>query len=221
MNHIYQYIMKQVPGSTWLQRKWVVMLLLSTVVTMAMAQQRTVTGKVTDATDGLELPGVNVFVKGTTNGTATDFNGNYSITVDAGDVLVYSFVGYTVQEVAVGAQSIINLALELNLEQLQEVVVVGYGAVQKKDLTGVVAAVKSEDFNKGIITSPTELLTGKVAGVSITTSGGIGNAPQVRIRGISSLSASSDPLYVIDGVIIDNDGLPGQRNPMNFINSED
>lgn len=186
------------------------------------AQDFTVSGKVVDAEDGTPLPGVNVVEKGTMNGTSTDFDGNYRISVSEGATLVYTFVGYRTQEVPVGSRSVIDISLELDIEELQEVVVVGYGSVQKRDLTGVVAKVEEDEFNKGAITNPAELLAGKAPGVSITTTGGVGNAPQVRIRGASSLTASSDPLYVIDGVIIDNRNTPpGQRNPLNFINTED
>ena len=188
----------------------------------SIAQDRTVTGTVVDADDGTALPGVNVVEKGTQNGSVTDFDGNYRISVSEDATLVFTFVGYEKLEIPVGARSVIDVELALDIEELQEVVVVGYGAVQKKDLTGVVAKVEEDEFNKGAITNPAELLAGKAPGVSITTTGGVGNAPQVRIRGASSLLASSDPLYVIDGVIIDNRNTPpGQRNPLNFINTED
>ena len=186
-----------------------------------VSAQQTVSGTVTDAADGSPLPGVTIMENGTRNGSATDIDGQYQFTVSEGAVLTYSFVGYKSEEVTVGASSVINVALTLDVSELQEVVVVGYGAVAKQDLTGVVATVDREEFNQGAITSPAELLAGKAAGVSVTTAGGIGNAPQVRIRGTSSINASSDPLYVIDGVIIDNGNTPGQRNPLNFINTED
>lgn len=199
---------------------WVLALLLL-LSGPAMAQERTVSGKITDASDGSGIPGANILVKGTMSGTTSDFDGNYKLSVPEDAILVISFIGYTSAEEVVGSRSVIDVQLDLDIEELQEVVVVGYGAVQKKDMTGVVAQVDSKKFNNGAITSPTELLTGKVAGVSITTSGGIGGAPQVRIRGTSSINASSDPLYVIDGVIIDNGGTAGLRNPLNFINTED
>ncbi|WP_421874882.1 SusC/RagA family TonB-linked outer membrane protein [Marinoscillum sp.] len=197
---------------------FVVLMMISSVLS---AQERVITGKVTDAEDGSGIPGANVIVKGTSDGTTTDFDGNYRLSVSDDAVLVFSFIGYKSVEEPVGNRSTIDVDLSLDIEELQEVVVVGYGAVQKKDVTGVVAKVDKENFNNGAITSPTELLAGKVAGVSITTAGGIGGAPQVRIRGTSSINASSDPLYVIDGVIIDNGGTAGQRNPLNFINTED
>ncbi len=205
-------------------RQWISVLMVTILTafqSVAYAQERTVSGTVVDAEDGLGIPGATVLVKGTTSGTTTDFDGNYKLSVPDDAVLVFSFVGYVTVEETVGARSVIDVNLELDVEELQEVVVVGYGAVQKKDVTGVVAKVDEEQFNKGIIASPAELLTGKVAGVSITTSGEPGGAANIRIRGTSSINASSDPLYVIDGVIIDNGGTAGQRNPLNFINTED
>ncbi|MEQ8472912.1 MAG: SusC/RagA family TonB-linked outer membrane protein [Marinoscillum sp.] len=185
------------------------------------AQSKVVTGQVKDADDGAGIPGANILIKGTSTGTTSDVDGNYRLEVPEEAVLVFSFIGYKTLEETVGNRSVINVDISLDIEELQEVIVVGYGAQQKKDVTGVVAKVDKENFNQGAITSPTELLAGKVAGVSITNSGGIGGSPQVRIRGTSSINASSDPLYVIDGVIIDNGGTAGQRNPLNFINTED
>lgn len=199
---------------------WYLVLMLFVSV-QVNAQDNAVSGRVVDADDGSPLPGVNIIEKGTLNGTSTDMDGNYRLSVSEDAVLVFSFIGYGPLEIPVGDREVIDANLEMDLEELQEVVVVGYGAVQKKDMTGVVAKVDQEDFNRGAITSPTELLAGKVAGVSITGTGGVGGSPQVRIRGTSSINASSDPLYVIDGVIIDNGGTAGQRNPLNFINTED
>ena len=181
--------------------------LLSLLVTamsfgMALAQQ-TVTGQVTDATDGSALPGVNILEKGTTNGTVTDIDGNYTLSVSAGDaVLVYSFVGYQAQELAVAGRSTINVAMAADVTQLSEVVVVGYGSQEKKEITSAVASVGTEDFNNGNITSPAQLLQGKVAGLSITRAGGDPNGGfNIRLRGLSTFGANSQPLVVIDGVI--------------------
>ncbi|MCD6202314.1 MAG: TonB-dependent receptor [Bacteroidales bacterium] len=186
------------------------------------AQEIAVKGKVTDASDGSPIPGVNVVVKGTTIGTVTDAEGNYSLSVQKGATLVFSFVGYTTQEVQVNNQTVINVSLQFSEVTLKEVVAIGYGTVKKEDATGSVAAVTSEDFNRGAITSPQDLVSGKIAGVQITNAGGApGTGAMIRIRGGSSLSASNDPLIVIDGVPIDNEGVSGMRNPLNTINPDD
>ncbi len=193
----------------------------------AQAQENTVTGKVTDAETGDGLPGVNVLIKGTSSGAVTDINGNFSIAVKPSDILTVSYVGYETAELAVGSQSVINVALELDLQSLQEVVVVGYGEQRKEDVTGVVAAVNAENFNRGAIVSPDQLVTGKVAGVQITSNTGEpGGQTSIRIRGGTSINASNEPLYVIDGVAIDNSphnpgGFSTGRNPLNFLNPDD
>lgn len=189
---------------------------------LLMAQTNVVTGKVTDADDGSGLPGVNIQVKGTTNGTVTDFDGNYSLSVDSDAVLIFSFVGYANQEVVVGNRSKIDISLSLDVTQLSEIVVVGYGEQEKADVTGVVAEVTADQFNKGAIVSPDNLISGKIAGVNVApTSGEPGSAPDIRIRGTSSIGASNAPLYVIDGVPVDNAGFGGGRNPLNFLNPSD
>lgn len=189
---------------------------------MGYAQQKTITGKVTDAGNGEPLPGVTIVVKGTTNGTITNFDGAFSLNTEEGQTLAFSFIGYTPQEVLVGSSNVINLELAQSMENLEEVVVIGYGQVKKQDATGSVAAVSSDDFNMGAITSPQELVTGKIAGVQITNGGGApGAGTTIRIRGGSSLSASNDPLFVIDGVPVDNDGISGMRNPLNTIHPSD
>ncbi len=186
------------------------------------SQEGDVTGVVTDASTGQTLPGVTILVKGTTTGTTTDLNGNYRITVSPGVVLVFSYVGFDPQEVTVQPGSRVNIALEVSAAELEELVVIGYGVQKKDDATGSVAAVSSKEFIKGTVVAPTQLITGKVAGVQITNGGGApGEGATVRIRGGSSLSASNDPLYVIDGVPIDNEGVSGMRNPLNTINPND
>lgn len=181
-----------------------------------------VTGKVTDET-GLPLPGVNVLEKGTTNGTVTDANGGYKLTVASGEsVLVFSFIGMTRQEAKVGAQSEVSVTLIGDAETLSEIVVMGYGTQEKKDITGSVASVKSEDFNKGIISSPEQLLQGKIAGVNITSaSGEPGSAQSITIRGQGSIRSGSQPLFVVDGMALDNSGTGGDMNPLNFLNPQD
>jgi TonB-linked SusC/RagA family outer membrane protein len=201
------------------------LILLSTLVTQVWAQSRTVTGKVTSADDGSALPGVNILEKNTTNGTVTDADGNYSILVNDRAILVFSFVGYASQEFEVGSQTSINTALSPDITTLSEVMVIGYGEVKKSDATGSVGLVTSKEFNKGVVSSPQELLMGKAAGVVVTSnSGAPGNTSTIRIRGGSSLGgggASNDPLIVIDGVPISNDNLGGSPNILATLNPND
>ena len=161
---------------------------------------QSVTGTVSDASG--PLPGVNVLVKGTTTGTVTDFDGNFNIKANNGDTLVFSFLGYLTQEVAVGNQTTINVVMQEDTAQLDEVVVIGYGSTTKKEITSAVTKIDNEEFNKGTINSPSELLQGKVAGLSIYNKGGNPNEdPVIRLRGISTVGSNSSPLVVIDGVI--------------------
>jgi len=188
----------------------------------AFSQEAKVTGTVTDATDGTTLPGASVVIKGTTQGTITDINGKYKIKVAPNTTLVFSFMGYETQEIVVQPNTVVNIALVAQATRLDEFVVVGYGVQKKKDATGSITAIESKEFNTGAITSPTELVKGKIAGVQITNGGGApGEGATIRIRGGSSLSASNDPLFVIDGIPVDNDGISGMRNPLNTINPND
>ena len=140
-------------------------------------------------------------VQGTSTGTVADFDGNYSISASTGDVLVFSFVGFTAQEVTVGNQSTIDIVLMASNE-LEEVLVTGYGSQQQKEITSAVVSVGSESFNKGAINDASELLQGKVAGLTIYNRGGNPNASStIRLRGLSTIGANSSPLVVIDGVI--------------------
>ncbi|WP_224998993.1 TonB-dependent receptor [Cesiribacter sp. SM1] len=161
----------------------------------------TVKGKVVDE-HAQGLPGVTVRVKGGSEGTVTDFDGNFSLIVPDGNVtLEFSFVGYIAQSIALNGRSSLEVALKPDVETLSEVVVVGYGTEKKKDVTGAVASVGAKDFNPGIAVAPEQLMQGKVAGVNIVQdSGQPGAASTVRIRGANSISAGNDPLYVIDGV---------------------
>lgn len=197
--------------------------LLCLLAAQAWAQSRTVTGKVTSADDGSALPGVNILEKGTSNGTVSDAEGNYSLQLLKDDaVIVFSFVGFTPQEVSVGNQNAVSIILQPDIATLNEVVVIGYGTVKKSDATGSVGVVNAASFNRGVVNSPQELLMGKMAGVNITTnSGAPGNASTIRIRGGSSLNASNDPLIVIDGVAISNTNLGGSPNILATINPND
>jgi len=201
------------------------MLLVSTFMLIGSnlhAQERTVSGRVIDVSTNEGLPGTAVVVKGTTNGAVTDIDGNYKLSVGENAILVFSFVGYKTQEIVVGNQSTINISMEEDVSQLSEVVVVGYGQIEKKDVTGSIANIDTKEFNRGVITSPERLLAGKVAGVQITSNGGEpGGGSFIRIRGATSLSASSTPLIVIDGVPVDENRVAGGRNPLNFVNPSD
>ncbi|RYH75794.1 SusC/RagA family TonB-linked outer membrane protein [Flavobacteriaceae bacterium 144Ye] len=185
-----------------------------------MAQNR-VSGTVTEQSSSLPLPGVNVLVKGTTQGTATDFDGKYQININNGDILVFSYLGYITQEITYTGQSTIDVSLVEDASQLDEVVVIGYGSVKKEDLTGTTDLLTSDDFNKGPIVSAQSLISGKVAGVNVTSGGGApGEGQSIKIRGTGSLSLDSEPMYVVDGVPISG-AIGGSRNPLNFINPND
>lgn len=164
-----------------------------------------------------------VVVKGTTNGTMTDLDGNYQIAnVPSNGILVFSFLGYRTIEIPVAGKSQIDVVLEDNTELLDEVVVIGYGSVKKSDLSGSVVAIKAEEINKGAITSPQQMLQGKVSGLFVQPgSGAPGSGSTIRIRSGASLSASNDPLIVIDGIPTSNDAAPGTPNALATINPND
>ncbi|WP_339751212.1 SusC/RagA family TonB-linked outer membrane protein [Algoriphagus aquimarinus] len=170
---------------------------------VANAQTRTVTGTVMDPTIGESVPGATVLVKGTTRGTATDLDGKFTLDLQQGDqILIVSFVGYIPQEVEIGNKTTFIINLEEDIQSLEEAVVIGYGTQDKKEITSAVVAIKPEDFNKGNVSNPAQLLQGKVAGLSITRPGGNPNSGfNVRLRGLSTFGANSSPLIVLDGVI--------------------
>lgn len=189
---------------------------------VSFGQNRVVTGKVTSADDGQGIPGANILVKGTNTGTTTNVDGDFSISVGTDAVLVVSYIGYATQEVSVGSQTTLAVSLQTDVTALEEIVVVGYGEVQRKDATGAVTAISNKDFNKGVLMSPQDLLTGRLAGVSVISgSGAPGAGAQIRIRGGSSLTASNDPLIVIDGFPVDNTDPGGIANPLASINPND
>lgn len=198
-----------------------VLLLFSSMA--VWAQSRTITGRVTSSDDGTGLPGVNILEKGTSNGAVTDANGSYAIQVSGSNaVLVFSFVGYATSEVTVGSQTKVDVSLSADVTALSEIVVIGYGSVEKKDVTGAVADISSENFNRGVLTSPQDLIVGKLAGVNVTTnSGAPGAGATIRIRGGSSLNANNDPLIIIDGFPVDNGGISGVENALATINPND
>ncbi|HET6539637.1 MAG TPA: SusC/RagA family TonB-linked outer membrane protein, partial [Chryseolinea sp.] len=197
----------------------------------ALAQERTISGKVTDAATGDNLPGVNIIIKGTSVGTSTDSNGSYSLSVSGDNaVLVFSFIGYVTAETPVGNQTIINQAIQSDIQSLEEVVVVGYGTQRKADLTGAVGGLRASDVEIASkpITSPDQLLGGRVAGIQISNRSGDPGAPiDVRIRGVGTAGVNS-PLWVIDGVpivqtsnITVNTGSQTESNPLAGINPSD
>ena len=184
-----------------------------------MPKQIVVKGIVKDTT-GEPIIGANVIVKGTTNGTITDFDGNFLLNANKGDIIIISFIGYRSQEAQAAAS--MNIILKDDTELLDEVVVIGYGSVKKDDLSGSVVAIKAEEMNKGAVTSPQELIMGKVPGLSVSQGDGApGAGSTIRIRGGASLNASNDPLIVIDGIPVSNDAAPGTPNALATINPND
>jgi iron complex outermembrane receptor protein len=222
--------------STTLARLGTLVILLCALLCTqaAFAQGTTISGKVIDAT-GSGLPGVTVQIKGTTKGTTTDGNGTYQLAnVPGGSTLVFSSIGYTSQEIAVGSRTTVDASLVEDNKTLNEVVVVGYGTQKVKDATGSVSTLSTKEFNKGVIASPEQLLQGRVAGVQITpASGEPGAGINVQIRGATSLRAGNNPLYVVDGVPLDGGdfnsggvdvgagGTSTPRNPLAFLNPND
>ncbi|GAB3015411.1 TonB-dependent receptor [Niabella terrae] len=198
------------------------MIFLLLISSLAFGQSRMVKGRVTDASDGAPLSAVTVTVQGSQTAASTDAEGNYSIQVpDTYQVLEFSYVGYTTQTRTIDGP-VLDVSLTAAVAALENIVVIGYGTVRKKDLTGSVAVVSSKDFNKGQSTTPEQLIAGKVPGVQITSnSGAPGAGSTIRIRGGASLNASNDPLIVIDGVPIDNGTISGISNPLATINPND
>jgi len=192
------------------------------LLSLAALAQNVITGKVTDSKDGTPVSGVTVSVKGTRTAVQTTADGTFRINAPAGSTLVFTSVGFGTQEMNTTGRTAFDISLAQSNQQLNEVVVVGYGTVRKKDLTGAVTVIGTKDFAKGVITSPEQLIAGKVAGVSITSNGGApGSGSTIRIRGGASLNASNDPLIVIDGVPLENSGIAGAPNALTLINPND
>lgn len=195
-------------------------LLLGLFLSVSAFAQSTITGQVKDAT-GEPVIGASVLINGTSNGTVTDLDGNFSINVQPGATLTISYIGFQKQQVAATNGMVITLQ-EDQAQQMNEVVVIGYGAVKKSDLTGSVTALKPDSKNKGLVVNAQDMLAGKVAGVSVTNDGGTpGGGANIRIRGGSSLNASNSPLIVIDGVAMDQTGVKGVSNPLSLVNPQD
>ena len=187
---------------------------------MTAFAQTQVNGTVIDAANGEPIIGASILEIGTTNGTITDWDGNFTLIVQPGAKLAISYMGYKTQELAAAPNMSVKLGEDSEL--LEEVVVVGYGVVKKNDATGSVTAIKPDEMNKGLTTNAQDMLSGKIAGVAVTNAGGTpGGGATIRIRGGSSLSASNDPLIVIDGLAMDNGGIPGAANPLSMVNPSD
>jgi len=196
------------------------------VVQLVFAQEKTITGTVVDE-DGLPLPGVNVIEKGTNNGVQTDFDGEYSISVSQRSTLVFSYVGFASQEIKVGSSSTINATMVVDAAALDEVVVMGYVSKRREDVTGSTVQVGSEDLQQTPMATVDQALQGKVAGLQISSSSGTpGSTQDIRIRGVSSITAGNQPLYVIDGVPVINSNISGSSatsslSPLASLNSND
>ena len=209
-------------------RKFLTMCLGLAILAMAVPAQvfaqskYEVKGVVVDTT-GTPVIGAAVIEQGTTNGVTTDVNGQFVLQVNSEEsIVVISYIGYKTQELVATSSVLQNVVMEEDSEMIDDVVVIGYGVVKKNDLTGSISTVKADQTNKGLATSPTDLLRGKSAGVVITTGDGApGSAATIRIRGGSSLNASNDPLIVIDGLPVSNSGISGTANPLASINPSD
>ncbi len=212
-----------------LMKRLLLLMMLCSTYLISFGQDRQVTGKLTDD-KGETVPGVNVVLKGTTTGTISDIDGNYKVSVPTdGGILVFSFIGMETQEIEIGVRSVIDVAMGTDATELSEVVVVGYGVVDKRKLISSVASVDGDVISKMPVMSFEQALQGKAAGVQVTTTSGIlGQAPKVRIRGVSSISSGTSPLYVVDGVPINTgelSALPsigsGQTNALTDLNPAD
>ncbi|OXA77086.1 TonB-linked outer membrane protein, SusC/RagA family [Flavobacterium aquidurense] len=205
-----------------LKLQWICTLLVALSMQFSFAQERTVSGKVSDKTG--VIPGVNVVVKGSKTNTQTDFDGSYSIKAKTGDVLVFSYVGMNNKQVTVGSSSSVNVELESEAQLMNEVVVVGYGVQKRKEVTGSISKIAGKDIANLVTPSFEGVLAGRATGVQVLTNTGIiGGAPKIRIRGISSISGSTEPLIVVDGVPIYSGDIGGvsSTNGLADINPED
>ncbi|GGZ17075.1 SusC/RagA family TonB-linked outer membrane protein [Echinicola pacifica] len=185
------------------------------------AQDKVISGKIID-TSGNTLPGVTIIQKGTANGIASDMDGKYSISVPEGATLVFSFIGYSSIEKTVGASNILDVTLQMDEEELEEVVVIGYGSQKKSDLTGAVGSASGKELQERPTSSLPQALSGKIAGANVSqNSGKPGGKTQIRIRGNTSVSLDNSPLYVVDGVILVSTSLSDNSSPIDYINSND
>lgn len=210
--------MEKLHKRSWLKSCLILMVSFLTFATVhAQDSKVTITGHIFDELG--PVAGANIMVKGTTDGTISDFDGNFSVKAPVNSTLVITFIGFKKQEIKVSSTAPLKIRLLPDTELLDEVVVIGYGSVKKEDLTGSVTAIKADDINRGSITSPQELIQGKVSGVFIQPpSGQPGGESKIRVRGGASLNASNDPLIVVDGIPLANDAAPGMPNGLASIN---
>ena len=195
--------------------------LLCLIPLWAFSQNITVKGVVKDAT-GESVIGASVVQKGTSNGIITDIDGNFTLNVPSNSTIVISFVGYKTQEIPVAGKTQINVTMKEDTEMLDEVVVVGYGQMKRSDLTGSVVSVNEDAIKKSVVTSIDQVLQGRAAGVQVQANTGMpGGSSSIRIRGVYSLNSSNEPIFVIDGVIIDNSTGSGSDNALASINPSD
>ena len=195
-------LIKQLKGSCSIKRWGVNQLLFAVIVMLPFglfAQTKTITGTVVAQNSGEPLPGVNVLVKGTSNGVATDFDGKYSIEASSSDILTFSYIGFQIEEISVGEATNVDVSLEIDAASLDEVVVIGYGTQKKADLTGSVAVIDAEEAQKVSNSDVSQLLQGRAAGVTVTSDGQPGASPNIRIRGVATFG-NNQPLYIVDGV---------------------
>ncbi len=194
---------------------WKVLTFFLIPLAFAYGQEKVITGTVSDS-DGLVLPGVNIVVEGTTNGTQTDFDGNYSITVSEGEVLVFTYIGLKTSTRVVGDANVINIQMEMDAQALDEVLVVGFGQTSKRRLTDNIASISSEQIREVPVPNLQSTLVGKAAGVQITqVNGKAESGIQVRVRGVSTITGSQEPLYVVDGIPIINNNESVNDSPIN------
>ncbi|GAO30238.1 SusC/RagA family TonB-linked outer membrane protein [Geofilum rubicundum] len=204
-------------------RRLGMLLLMWSIALLLSAQQKEVSGKIIEASSGESIPGATIIIEGTQRGVISDINGDFSIPVSDNETLVISYLGYKTLRIPVSGQSSFLIRLESEIISFDEVVVIGYGMQRKGDLTGAISNVNSKDFNKGIISSPEQLINGKVSGVQIMSNSGSPTAgSSIRIRGGASLNASNDPLIVLDGVPLEQGGISGNNNNfLSLINPND
>ena len=185
--------------------KFLLMILATFLISMQAIGQKTISGVISDA-DAVPLPGVNVIVKGTNKGVVTDFDGNFALEANDGDVLTISFIGFTTQEVVVGAEDNLSISLQEDYAKLDEVIITGYGSTAKKDLVSSISQIKGEALLNQPVARVDNMLQGRAAGVNVvSTSGEPGAASTIRIRGMSSINGNNQPLFVVDGFIVGTD----------------
>ena len=206
------------------KRKLLLLAILGIFLSMSVSAQNSVKGNVKDAS-GIPIIGASVYVKGHTGiGVVTDLDGDYEFhnLPSTNAILVFSFIGFTTIEEPLNGRSVINVIMREDDQMLEELVVIGYGTAKKSDLTGSITTIGEKEFNRGQVTSPAELITGKVAGVQVTSTGGrAGSSSRIRIRGGASLSATNDPLIVLDGVPLSTGGVSGASSALATINPND